>query len=329
MNGLTWSTNSPSAEGDFYSGALAAEFVKQIADGARKDGFSGLFEGTPMGCRHGWLGLRDCCDVGGVAASNYDFARSAGLSVAFGAMKAGASYAVTVGSPYVYDFIGTSAAGTANAATSVASGTAAGFGAFGFGTTASSAAGLLASNSSSIMLSNNLYFNPYAFGIAVGIQVILSLMACNDEEAKLSQARGSGICHRVGTYCRKKLLGACVEHKDTFCCYNGKLGLGLQTAAKLQLGLGWGNPRAPMCGGGQSPNVHSLTIAQLSSLDFEHPSMQQAMEPFKEQIMANFNKNAKPYVDSGGFTNDAANVSGDRSRDLCLQRQRAVPSTVC
>lgn len=329
MNGLDWSTTSPSAEGDFFSAALGAEFVKQIADGARGDGITGLFEGTPMGCRRGWLGLRSCCDVGGVAASNADFAKSAGITLAFAGVKAGAQYAASVGSAYVYDFIGTSAAGTSNAASTVAGSGAAGFGAFGFGTSASSAAGLFATNGSSIALSQNLYFNPYAFGVAVGIQVVLALMACNDEEAKLSQARGTGICERVGTYCRKKIFGACVERKDTFCCYNGKLALGLQTAAKLQLGLGWGSPRDPMCGGGLPPNKHSLTIEQLASLDFEHPSMQAAMEPFKEEIMKNFNTNAKPYIDSGGFANDTEEQSTERSKALCRQRQKTVPSTIC
>jgi conjugal transfer mating pair stabilization protein TraN len=44
-------------------------------------------------------------------------------------------------------------------------------------------------------------------------------------------------------------VGICVEKRDSFCCYESPLSRILNEQIKDQLGLSWGSPEEPLCGG--------------------------------------------------------------------------------
>jgi conjugal transfer mating pair stabilization protein TraN len=343
MNGLDWSTQSPSAASDFLKATMAQEVTRQAAtygkDGG--DAFKGLFAGTPMGCREGYFGLKNCCKGAAGAPSNNDVAKSIGTTIAFGALKSGAAYAANAGSKYVFDMIASNAAQCSAGAYAMFAPTSfsTGFGAFGFGTTASSAASALGSLSASLeaasvqLGSSGVWFNPYAFAFAIGIEIVMAVVSCNIEEKQLAQARSENLCVEIGTYCSTKinlLIGkVCVEDTTKFCCYNGLLAKGIETAAHQLLPVSWGSAESPTCGGGQQPSPHGLTIEQFASLDFDSQIMKDALKPFEDEILNKYNSDTKPYIESGGFKADGQNTTTDRSKSLCLQRKAAVPSTVC
>jgi conjugal transfer mating pair stabilization protein TraN len=343
MNGLDWSTQSPSSASDFLKATMAQEVARQATtygkDGG--EGFNGMFAGTPMGCREGYMGLRNCCKGAAGAASNNDVAKNIGTTIAFSALKSGAAYAANAGSKYVFDFVASNAAQCSAGASAMFAPTSfsTGFGAFGFGTTASSAAGALGSASATVeaasmqLGSSGIYFNPYALAFAIGIQIIMAVTSCNNQEKQLAQARSQNLCVEIGTYCSTEInliIGKlCVEDTTKFCCYNGLLAKGVETAAHQLIPLSWGSPKSPICGGGLQPSPHGLTIEQFASLDFESSQMKDAMKPFEDQILNKYNNDSKPYANGGGFKNDGQNTTTDRAKSLCLQRKASVPGTVC
>ena len=109
-------------------------------------------------------------------------------------------------------------------------------------------------------------FDPWSLVIAVVIYVILSMMSCNEEEARLALKEGAGLCHSVGSYCSqcsRHPLGCrfrCDEHTTSKCCFNSMLARIINQQGRAQVGKGWGEPRTPDCGG--------FTVAQLQSLNF-------------------------------------------------------------
>ena len=344
MGGVDWTVTSKSSADDFVVAATGQEFARQIAIYGAKDagGINNLFPGLGASCRDGYIGLKNCCkSSGGGSISNASLAQKIGVSVAWDGFKQSSGYAAAKGSQYVYDTIySTSAAepmflgpgmgsmlhdGTLN------SWQHAGFGAFGIGTTAASAEGMVGglfyqSTIEFSVGSHTLYFNPYALAAAVAIQLIMEAMSCTEEEKDLARARAERLCHYVGDYCSTKVvvLGielGCLETTQAYCCYNGFLGKAIAEGGREQIGKGWGSPKSPDCSG--------FTPAQLSSIDFNAPSMQTALEPFKQEIMKNFNSKVTPAMTSGAIQNSIAGRAGDNAQSLCLQRKKLIPATVC
>jgi conjugal transfer mating pair stabilization protein TraN len=222
-----------------------------------------------------------------------------------------------------------------------------GFGAFGFGTTAASAEGMAGTLGGSSVTSSTLaitsdgsiaavgeagfseaavYFNPYALAAAVAIQLIMDAMSCTQDELDLANAKSKNFCHYVGSYCSKeiKVLGkvvGCLETSQTYCCYNGLLGKAIEEGAHQQLGISWGSPKSPACGG--------LSVAQLQALDFTTPAMAAFMAPFQEEIMAGFNSSVSPSLANGTVSTAAQTSATSKSAALCLQSQKQNPSIVC
>ena len=173
-------------------------------------------------------------------------------------------------------------------------------GAFGIGTTASAAEGLAGSagslfgsdviSSATIGITSSggiavagaegfansvLYFNPYSLAVAVAIQVVMALMSCSQDDAKTMASVNQNLCHYVGSYCSNKILGLCLETKQSYCCFDGILDKEIQEGAHNQLGIDWGS--------GANPNCAGLTPAQLTELDFSQIDLSQ----FEAQVVTN------------------------------------------
>jgi len=346
LNGLDWSTHSDSAANDFIQATTSAEIARQLANYGDTSGatINGLFPGIPLGCRNKYGGLNNCCSE---SPSGTYTNRSVGLqtSLAISGFKMGAGYAMQFGSDYVKDFVMTKAAGTfaekgAESMFSSISSTAgnwtnftSSFGLYGFGFSASGAAsgvgstvGLYDATSSMALGESGIYFNPYAFAIAIGIQIVMDIMSCNQDEKDLANERKDNLCHYVGDFCSKELkaLGvtiACLETTSNYCCYNGVLGKAIEEGAHSQLSLPWGSAKNPACGG--------LTPAQLSSLDFTTAEMKIALKPFQDQIMKSYKSNVEPMLSSGSVQTAIQSKNSTTAKSLCLQRKQFDSSTVC
>ena len=110
-------------------------------------------------------------------------------------------------------------------------------------------------------------FDPVSFALQIGFQIIAKLLACDQQEKLLSMKRGQNLCVYVGDWCKEKFLGACVERKQGWCCFNSRLTRIIATEGRKQLGRAWGPAQAPDCAG--------FTDAEITQLDFSTMDFQE------------------------------------------------------
>jgi conjugal transfer mating pair stabilization protein TraN len=110
----------------------------------------------------------------------------------------------------------------------------------------------------------------------------LGLTSCRADEKALSEKRKKGLCHFVGTYCAKKVLGKCIKKISNFCCFTNKLLKVFHEQGRPQIGLGWGEPKEPQCRG--------FSIDEIQRIDFSKLDLKEIFD----EIMGNFR---------GGITN--------------------------
>ncbi|WP_082552088.1 conjugal transfer protein TraN [Massilia sp. Root351] len=108
-------------------------------------------------------------------------------------------------------------------------------------------------------------FTPWSLAITVVFAVVTAMMSCNAEEGQLAMKEGARLCRSVGTWCSQciRVLGRCVrciERTTSKCCFNSVLARLVNEQGRAQLGMGWGAPQNPACGG--------ISVAQLQALDF-------------------------------------------------------------
>lgn len=108
-------------------------------------------------------------------------------------------------------------------------------------------------------------FNPWALAVSVVIYVVMSMMACDEDEGLLAMKEGANLCHTIGEYCSSciRVLGhcvSCIEHTTAKCCFNSVLARIINEQGRRQFGKGWGEAKTPDCSG--------FTVAQLQAMDF-------------------------------------------------------------
>lgn len=85
--------------------------------------------------------------------------------------------------------------------------------------------------------------------------VIQIVYACETEEYEMISQKQLGNCHKVGSYCKSKVLGMCVEKREVYCCYKSPLSRIMNEQIRLQGDIlgeefdGWGEPKHPRCEG--------------------------------------------------------------------------------
>lgn len=104
----------------------------------------------------------------------------------------------------------------------------------------------------------------------------MGLSSCSSNEKLLNKRRKLGLCHRVGTYCAKKILGECVKKKTSYCCFGSKLLKAFQEQGRAQIRLGWGSPKHPLCRG--------FTIQEIQRIDFSKLDLREVFE----ELMKNY-----------------------------------------
>ncbi len=107
-------------------------------------------------------------------------------------------------------------------------------------------------------------------GSAKGWGKDLGIARCSADEKILNKKRKKGLCHFVGTYCSKKILGKCVTKKSSYCCFGSKLLKVFHEQGRPQIGLGWGKAKEPMCRG--------FTIEEIQRVDFSKLDLSEVFE---------------------------------------------------
>ncbi|ECH9370218.1 conjugal transfer mating pair stabilization protein TraN, partial [Salmonella enterica subsp. enterica] len=83
----------------------------------------------------------------------------------------------------------------------------------------------------------------------VSMVMIQMIWKCEEREFTMNAKRALNSCTYVGSYCKSKVLGACVEERESYCCFNSPLSRIIQEQVRPQLGLNFGDARTPQCGG--------------------------------------------------------------------------------
>lgn len=277
--GVCWDTGYPN-DTDFAKAVAAQEAAREAgvygANGA-------LFDGVAESCAKGYGGIKNCCTKSGGAQTNNSIMGSVASSTAWGAMK--------YGSKYMYDFAYDNSAWVQSGSKAFGLEHAAGadfqIGMYGLTYTFGGAAAVPATGMLGgpiYGLGGGFYFDPYSFAIAVAIQVVMELRSCEPEEQQLGMHRGANLCHFVGSYCSKKVLGACLETTESYCCYNSKLAKIINEQGKPQIGKGWGDAKNPSCGGFTVDEFQRVDFSRLDLTEFTADIMAASVLPNVEGL---------------------------------------------
>ena len=110
--------------------------------------------------------------------------------------------------------------------------------------------------------------------VMVAYLALQIIFECTEDEIQLAVKRELKACSRVGSYCARKIcvvptgfgcaVEACVDVRNSYCCYNSPLSRIVMEQAGPQLGRtgrnGMGSPKNPQCDG--------LPLGQLENLDW-------------------------------------------------------------
>jgi len=106
--------------------------------------------------------------------------------------------------------------------------------------------------------------------------VIQMLTACSQKSIETSTKIDLKLCHRVGSWCEVSLLLFCSETIVGYCCFHTVLARIIQEQGRDQLGLSWGGPKQPNCGG--------LSVEQLSHIDFSRVDLSEYIDDLKDRM---------------------------------------------
>lgn len=312
VGGICWDTSFTPDE-DFAKVVTDMEVARQIGVYS-PDGLD-IFKGVSNTCRSKrGAGLKNCCSTNTQGAGKTNHATMGNL------VAGAAGYAAQAGSKFVLDtlygdtvnWIGSGMSATVQAmpgGTGFLEGISSpsfsymGFSIGGTGTFLGTSGYTLIGSGGGFP---GLYFNPYAFAVAIAIQVIMSAMTCNEDEAMLAMRRGANLCSpKIGDWCTKEVLGVCITRAQSYCCYNSKFARLVNVQGRAQLGMGWGNP--------QSPNCSGFNAGQLKQIDFSQIDMSELID----DIMKSYD----PTYINADLSNAQSNVQA--SQDQWVQENCA------
>ncbi|NIF23925.1 type-F conjugative transfer system mating-pair stabilization protein TraN [Candidatus Pantoea multigeneris] len=97
----------------------------------------------------------------------------------------------------------------------------------------------------------------------------VGLAHCNTEEKEIGTAKEKKLVVDVGSYCAKKVLGVCLEKKESYCVFDSKLARIVQDQGRRgQLGISFGSASSPDCRGLKVTELQDVKFDQLDFSDF-------------------------------------------------------------
>lgn len=83
----------------------------------------------------------------------------------------------------------------------------------------------------------------------VAMLLVQIIWKCEEKEFTMNAQRVLKNCTYVGSYCKNKVLGKCIEERESYCCFNSPLSRIIQEQVRPQLGLTFGSAKQPQCEG--------------------------------------------------------------------------------
>lgn len=98
----------------------------------------------------------------------------------------------------------------------------------------------------------------------VAVMVIQILYECEEDEFTLAAKRDTKSCTYVGSYCADEILGACIEKRESYCCFNSPLSRIVNEQLRPQLSRSYGDPKNPDCNGIRMAEVANIDWSQVN-----------------------------------------------------------------
>ncbi len=133
----------------------------------------------------------------------------------------------------------------------------------------------------------------YAY-YALAMAIIQIVWQCEEEEFMLSAQEEFGNCTYIGSYCKTEVLGVCIEKRKASCCFKSPMARIMQEQVRGQLGMSWGDPENPQCGG--------IPLEDISRVDWDKVNL--------DEWTAILQKNGLYQGDSTNLTMDALTGTG-------------------
>ena len=145
--------------------------------------------------------------------------------------------------------------------------------------------------------------NPAMMAIAIAIMLVQMWLQCSPDEQKVALRKKAGLCTYVGSYCSSKVLGACVEKSQTYCCYVSKLARIISEGGHVQLKKSYGDPESPDCSGFNQTEMSQLDLSQIDMSEFFDELKYKTLD--LASTINNANKTANQIMQggSGGYYN--------------------------
>ena len=163
----------------------------------------------------------------------------------------------------------------------------------------------------------------YAYTIYTVAMILIKIIwTCEKKEFELGAKRELKACHNVGGYCKSKVLGWCIEKRDTYCCFNTPLARILNEQIRPQLGRGWGSPKNPDCKG--------INVQDFSRVDWSRVNLDEWLAilfetghfPTAETINLERLTGSGSVLSGGGDRANSVERSVDRTTGLDAEQTR-------
>lgn len=136
--------------------------------------------------------------------------------------------------------------------------------------------------------------------------IVNLIWKCTKKELNLGVQRQLKVCHKVGTYCKKKIIGACIEKRTSFCCFASPLSRILQEQIRPQIGMSFGSAKSPNCSG--------LPVEKLDKVNWERVNLDEWLGIL--QATNNFPGSTNMTIESMTGVGSAFDLQGDRLNSL-------------
>jgi len=139
---------------------------------------------------------------------------------------------------------------------------------------------------------------------------------CEQKEFELGAQRELKLCTHVGSYCASKVLGSCVEKRESYCCFSSPLSRIVQEQVKPQLGMNFGSPESPQCGGIPMDRLKDVDWSKVNLDEWIGILSATAKLPDAASINIDGLTGSENYLDIYDSRDDAAERANKRVEDL-------------
>lgn len=140
------------------------------------------------------------------------------------------------------------------------------------------------------------------FGLAncCGGNGIPLIGVCSAAEKLLDQKIDKGLCHFIGSFCGKSILGVCTSKRKSYCCYQSKLTRIIQEGGRAQLGLTFGTPKRADCAGFTIEQFASLDLSKMDFTEIYNELIEAVKLPDEAQALVDIQKKITDFYSSNG-----------------------------